>query len=164
MIVATLVAHGVDRVFGVAGESYLAVLDALYDAPGVDTVTCRHEGSAGLAAVADAKLTGRAGVVLANRAPGAMNAAMAVYVAATDAVPLVLLVGQARRAELDGPAFQELDAVAAFGGVTKGVFTVHDPARAAELTARAVRVAEAGTPGPTVLVVPEDVLSLPASG
>lgn len=163
-VVATLAGHGVDRVFCVAGESYLAVLDALYDTPSVDVVTCRHEGSAGFAALADAKLTGRAGVCLVNRAPGAANAVIAVHAAASDAVPLVLLVGQARLAELDGPAFQEIDAGAVFGGLAKGVWTLRTPARAAELTARAIRVAESGTPGPVVLAMPEDVLARPAAG
>src|SRR5262245_53441807 len=162
-VVGTWVAHGVDRVFCVAGESYLAVLDALFDTPAIDVVTCRHEGSAGLAALGDAKLTGRAGVVLVNRAPGAANAALAVYSAAADAAPLVLVVGQSRLAELDGPAFQEVDCAALFGGLAKGVWTVRAPERAAELTARAIRVAESGTPGPTVLVLPEDVLSAAVS-
>ena len=168
-IVATLRAHGVDRAFCVAGESYLAMLDALYDTltvdpPGIDVVTCRHEGSAGLAALADAKLTGRAGVALVSRGPGATNAALAVFAAAHDATPLVLLVGQSRLADLDGPAFQEVDCGALFGGLAKGVWTVRAPTRAAELTARAIRVAESGTPGPTVLVLPEDVLAAPVPG
>lgn len=161
--VETLLAHGVDRIYSVAGESYLALLDALYDRPEVDVVTCRHEGSAGLAALADAKLTGRVGVCVVNRAPGAANAALPVYAASADAVPLVLLVGQARMNTLDGPAFQELDAPAMFGGLAKGIWTVHTPCRVAELFARAIRVAESGTPGPTVLVLPEDVLPAPAN-
>ncbi|HET8681209.1 MAG TPA: thiamine pyrophosphate-dependent enzyme [Micromonosporaceae bacterium] len=163
-VVAALAGHGVDRVFGVAGESYLPVLDALYDTPGVDVVTCRHEGSAGFAALADAKLTGRAGVCLVNRGPGAANAAIAVHAAAGDAAPLVLLVGQSKLAELDGPAFQEIDAGAVFGGLAKGVWMLRSPERAGELTARAIRVAEAGTPGPTVLAMPEDVLGRPVTG
>ncbi|HZN19386.1 MAG TPA: thiamine pyrophosphate-dependent enzyme [Micromonosporaceae bacterium] len=163
-VVATLAGHGVDRVFSVAGESYLAVLDAIYDTPGMDVVTCRHEGSAGFAALADAKLTGRAGVCLVNRGPGAANAAIAVHAAAGDATPLVLLVGQSKLAELDGPAFQEIDVGAVFGGLAKGVWTLRSPERAGELTARAIRVAESGTPGPTVLALPEDVLGEPAAG
>lgn len=160
-VVATLRAHGVDRAFGVAGESYLALLDALYDTPEIDVVTCRHEGSAGLAAVADAKLTGRAGVALVSRGPGAANAVISAYAAAADATPLVLLVGQSPLADLDGPAFQEVHCGELFGGLAKGVWTVRAPQRAAELAARAIRVAESGTPGPTVLALPEDVLAAP---
>ena len=66
LLVAELEAHGVDRVFCVPGESYLAVLDALYGRP-VEVITCRHEGGAGFMAVADAKLTGRPGICLVTR-------------------------------------------------------------------------------------------------
>jgi acetolactate synthase I/II/III large subunit len=94
LIVDTLIAHGVDRAFSVPGESFLALLDALYERDEIDLVTCRHEGSASLAAVADAKLTGRAGVMMASRGPGAFNAALGLHVASQEAIPLVLLVGQ----------------------------------------------------------------------
>lgn len=160
-LVDTLVAHGVDRVFCVAGESYLPVLDALVDQPSVDLVTCRHEGPAAFMAVADAKLTGRAGVVLVNRGPGATNAAIALHSAAQDGTPLLLVVGQVRTGDLGRRAFQELEYGRTFGDMAKGVWSVHDGARLAEATARALRVAQAGTPGPVVLVVPEDVFGAP---
>jgi acetolactate synthase-1/2/3 large subunit len=162
-IADTLAGYGVDRVFCVAGESYLALLDALADTPGMDVVTSRHEGSAGFAALADAKLTRRPGVCLVNRGPGATNASIAVHSASQDATPLVLVMGHVRRAEMGRGVFQELDAHAAFAGMAKGVWTVHDPSRAAEITARALRVAQSGTPGPTVVVVPEDVLTEPCA-
>jgi len=89
-IVDSMVAHGADRAFSVPGESFLALLDALHAREDFDLVTCRHEGSAALAAIADAKLTGRAGIVMASRGPGAFNAAIGVHVAAEEAVPLIL--------------------------------------------------------------------------
>jgi acetolactate synthase I/II/III large subunit len=156
-VVAALRAYGVDRVFGVAGESYLPLLEALRVAGDIDVVTCRHEGSAGFAAIADAKLTGRPGVVLVSRGPGATNAAVAVHAAAEDAVPLLLVVGQVPRAQMGRPTFQSLDCAALFGGLAKGVWTVPDPARTAEFAVRALQRAATGTPGPTVLAVPEDV-------
>lgn len=159
MVVASLREHGVDRVFCVAGESYLPVLDALYDkASAIDTVTCRHEGSAAFAALADAKLTGRAGVCLVSRSPGAANAAIAVHAAVEDATPLILLVGGVPSADLDREVFQNADLGRQFHGVAKAALTLHDPAGAGELLARAFRVAESGTPGPVVLTLPEDVL------
>lgn len=160
-VVATMAGHGVDRVYCVAGESYLAVLDALVDAPGIDVVTCRHEGAAGFAALADAKLTRRASVCLVNRGPGATNASIALHAAWQDAAPLVLLVGHVRVPEVGREVFQELDCEATFAAMSKGVWTAYDPARAAEVMARALRVAESGTPGPTVVVFPEDVLARP---
>ncbi|MBX7266823.1 thiamine pyrophosphate-binding protein [Micromonospora sp. Llam7] len=160
-VVATLLAHGVDRVFCVAGESYLAVLDELHATPAVDVVTSRHEASAGFAAVADAKLTGRAGVCLVSRGPGATNASIAVHSALQDAVPLVLVVGQVPRVDLGTEAFQEVDYARAFSALAKEVLVLLEPARAGEFVARALRTAESGTPGPVVLVLPEDVLEMP---
>ncbi|MFE6612069.1 thiamine pyrophosphate-dependent enzyme [Amycolatopsis sp. NPDC057786] len=150
----SLRAHGVDRVFCVAGESYLPLLDALYDCAEVDVVGCRHEGSAGFAALADAKLTRRAGVCLVSRAPGAANAAIAVHAAAEDATPLVLFVGDVPLPDLDRETFQSGRPL---GDRAKAVWTLHDPSSTGETVRRAFRVAESGTPGPVVLFVPEDV-------
>src|SRR5260370_12566379 len=92
LIVDTLIAHGVDRAFSVPGESFLALLDALYERDEIDLVTCRHEGSASLAAVADAKLTGRAGVVMVTHGPGASNAPLGLPFPSHQALPPPLLV------------------------------------------------------------------------
>lgn len=162
-LAAALAAHGTDRVFCVAGESYLGVLDALYDLPAIDVVTCRHEGSAAFMALADAKLSGRAGVVLANRAPGATNASIAVHSAKEDATPLVLLVGHVKSAQIGRRAFQEMDYAQSFSDLAKAVLVLHDPRQAGEVMARALRLAEAGTPGPVVLAIPEDVLLAPVA-
>lgn len=156
--VASLRGYGVDRVFCVAGESYLPILDALGDAPDIDVVTCRHEGSAGFAAVADAKLAGRVGVALVSRGPGATNAAIAVHTAFEDGVPLLLVVGGPPQPRTDREPFQGVDCARLFGGMAKAVWTLHHPAATAEFVARAVRTAESGTPGPVVLTVPEDVI------
>lgn len=158
VLVSTLVAHGVDRAYCVAGESFLAALDALYDSP-VDVVTCRHEASAAFAALADGKLTGRPGVCLVNRGPGASNAAIAIHAANQDAAPLLLIVGQVPRGELGRGGFQEMDHHLAFADQAKGVWTLHDARHATELTTRALRTCTQGTPGPAVLVVPEDVFA-----
>jgi acetolactate synthase-1/2/3 large subunit len=152
--------HGTDRVFSVAGESYLALLDELHDDPAIDVVTDRHEGSAGFAALADAKATGRAGVCLVSRGPGATNASIAVHAAAEDATPMLLVVGQVPLTDLGHDAFQEIDCQQTFGDTAKGVWTIVDPTRTAETLHRALRLAESGTPGPVVVVVPEDVWTM----
>jgi acetolactate synthase-1/2/3 large subunit len=164
VLVASLRGHDADRVFCVAGESYLPVLDALRDTPEIDVVTCRHEGSAAFMALADAKLTRRTGVCLVSRGPGAANAAVAVHAAAEDASPLLLLVGGVATGAMDREAFQSLDCGRHFGGVAKAVWTLHDPDAAGEIVARAFRTAESGTPGPVVLTLPEDVLARPCAG
>jgi acetolactate synthase-1/2/3 large subunit len=160
-LVASLRAHGVDRIFCVAGESFLAVLDELFDQPDIDVLTCRHEGSAAFMAVADAKLTGRAGVCLVSRGPGAANASIAVHAAWQDATPLVLIVGHVRCEDIGREAFQEIDCARMFTGFVKASLSLHEPRHAAEFVARAFRIAESGTPGPVVLAIPENVTRQP---
>jgi acetolactate synthase I/II/III large subunit len=158
LLVDCLAAHGVDRVFCVPGESYLAVLDALHDSNAIQTIVCRHESGAGFMGVGDAKLTGRPGVAFVSRGPGATNASIAVHVSEQDAVPLVLFVGQVPRAEIGRRSFQEVDYGKAFADMAKSVYLIHDAGRIPEIVARAFAEAQAPTPGPVVVVLPEDML------
>lgn len=149
---------GVDRAYCVPGESYLPVLDAFLDS-GIDLITCYHESAAGFMAVADGRFTGRPGVCLVSRGPGATNAAIALHTAEQDGVPMVLFVGQVPRGHLRRGAFQEIDYAQMFGGICKWVAEVSDPARLPEVLARAMRTATEPTPGPVVVVLPEDMLA-----
>ena len=158
LMAASLAAQGCDRIFCVPGESYLALLDALRDDARIDVVACRHEGGAGMMALADAKITNRPGVVAVSRGPGATNASIALHLAEQDAAPLVALIGQVARCERGRGAFQEVDYGQMFGGIAKGVWEVHDAARLSETVARAFHVAQSGTPGPVVIALPEDML------
>jgi acetolactate synthase-1/2/3 large subunit len=158
IVLDQLAANGIDAAFCVPGESFLALLDALYDAP-TRLIACRHEASAANMAVAYGKLTGRPGVCLVTRGPGATQASVGVHTAAQDSAPLLLLVGQVSRAVRGREAFQELDVPAVFGPMAKWAAEAADPARLPELLSRAVRVATSGRPGPVVLSLPEDVLA-----
>jgi acetolactate synthase I/II/III large subunit len=158
IVVQHLVANRIDAAFCVPGESFLAVLDALYQAP-IRLVTCRHEAGAANMAVAYGKLTGRPGVCLVTRGPGATQASVGVHTAAQDSAPMLLLVGQVGRGERGREAFQELDVPAVFGPMAKWAAEADDPARLPELLARAVQVAVSGRPGPVVLALPTDVLA-----
>jgi len=158
-LVAGLESLGVLRVYCVPGESYLPVLDALSRSQRIATVTCRHEGGAGFMAVAEAKMRASAGVAMVSRGPGAANATVALHLAEQDAVPLVLFVGDVARAQRHKGAFQEVDYAQMFGRIAKHVETLIDPARMSEVIRRAFDVAEGGTPGPVVVVLPEDVLA-----
>lgn len=149
--------NGIDRVFVVPGESYLGVLDALNDFPGIDVVTCRHEGGASFMAGVDGRLTGRPGVAMVSRGPGASNAAIGIHTAQQDAVPMILVVGQVAKRDLRRGAFQEIDYQKMYGSVAKWVFEVTAPEDLASAAFKAIRMATSGTPGPVVLVVPEDV-------
>lgn len=154
-----LAIQGCDRVFLVPGESFLAAIDGLHDLPRIATVVCRQEGGAAMMAEAHAKLTGRPGVCMVTRGPGAANAAAGVHVAFQDSTPLVLVVGQVGREMLDREAFQEMDYRRMYGEMAKWVAQVDDTARIPEYVSRAFHTAQAGRPGPVVLAVPEDVLA-----
>lgn len=162
VVVESILKHGLDRVYSVPGESFLPVLDAMVDEPSLDLVTCRHEGSAGLAAVADAKLTGRPGAFFVSRGPGAFNAGIALHVAEQEAIPLVMFIGQVDTPNLGRGAVQEIDASRAFSGTLKWTGRVSGPELAHEVLARAFAIASSGTPGPVAVELPEDVLFLPA--
>jgi acetolactate synthase I/II/III large subunit len=158
ILVDQLVVHGVDTAFCIPGESYLAVLDALRDAP-IRLVVARHEAGAANMAEAYGKLTGRPGICLVTRAPGATHAATGVYTAFQDSTPLVLLVGQVPRDHRGREAFQELDYARMFGETAKWVVEVEEPGSFPELVAHAFHVATSERPGPVVIALPEDVLN-----
>ncbi len=158
ILVDQLLVHGVDTAFCVPGESYLAVLDALHGGP-IRLVTCRHEAGAANMAEAYGKLTGRPGVCLVTRGPGATHASIGVHTAFQDSTPLVLLIGQVARAHLEREAFQEIDFRRMFGEMAKWVVQVHEAERIPELLSRAFHVATSGRPGPVVVALPEDMLT-----
>jgi len=150
--------HGADTVFCVPGESYLAVLDALYDASdSIRLITCRQEGGAAYAAEAYGKLTGRPGICFVTRGPGATNASIGVHAARQDSTPMILFVGQVPRDQLERAAFQEIDYRQMFGGIAKWASQIEDARRIPEMISRAFHVATSGRPGPVVLALPEDM-------
>ncbi|MFN0153981.1 MAG: thiamine pyrophosphate-binding protein [Gaiella sp.] len=158
ILVDQLALHGVKLAFGVPGESYLAVLDALIDSP-VRFVSCRHEGGAANMAEAVGKLTGHPGVCLVTRGPGATHASSGLHTAFQDGTPLLLLIGQIARGDRERQAFQELDYRRTFGEMAKWVAEVDSAERIPELVQRAFVTATSGRPGPVVLALPEDVLA-----
>ena len=153
LVVKALEAQRVRRVFCVPGESYLPVLAAL-DGSSVQAVVCRHEGAAAMAAEATGKLTGRPGVALVTRGPGASNAVSGVHVAQQDSTPMVLLIGQVATRMRHRDAFQEVDYSAFFGGMCKHVEEVSATERLPEALSRAFHVAMSGRPGPVALALP----------
>jgi acetolactate synthase-1/2/3 large subunit len=153
-----LAVHGAEIAFGVPGESYLALLDGLYDSS-IRLVTCRHEAAAANMAEAYGKLTGRPGICLVTRGPGATQASVGVHTAFQDSTPLILLVGQVGSDTEEREAFQEIDFRRMFGQMAKWVAQIDRVERIPELVARAFSTACAGRPGPVVLALPEDMLS-----
>jgi acetolactate synthase-1/2/3 large subunit len=167
LLVECLVAARVPLMTCVPGESFLPVLDALYDlGTGPDAprlITTRHEAAAANMAEAAGKLTGRSAVCFVTRGPGATHASIALHTAFQDGTPLLLVVGQVSRPLIGRQAFQEMDFSLVFGSSAKSVVQIHDPDRIPEHVAGAVEVAHTGRPGPVVLVVPEDVLAEPTA-
>ncbi len=158
ILVDQLIAHGVDRVFCVPGESYLAALDAFHDR-NVRVTVCRQEGGAAMMAEAIGKATGRPGICFVTRGPGATNASPGIHIAHQDSTPMIVFVGQVARDMREREAFQELNYRAVFGTMTKWATEIDDPARIPELVSRAFYVATSGRPGPVVIALPEDMLT-----
>ena len=163
LVVECLIAQGVEVAFGVPGESYLPVLEGFHEhCDMIRFITCRQEGGAAFMAEAHGKLTGRPGVCLVTRGPGATNAAIGVHTAFQDSTPMVLLVGDVGADFRHREAFQEIEYTSMFGpsttGLAKRVERIDDATRIPEYISRAFATAMNGRPGPVVLVLPEDML------
>ncbi len=160
ILVDQLKIHGADLAFCVPGESYLPVLDALYESrDSIRLVTCRHEGGAANMAEAYGKLTGNPGICLVTRGPGATNASIGVHTAFQDSTPMILFIGQVGNDFVEREAFQEIDYRRMFGQMAKWVAQIDRVERIPEYIARAYQVATSGRMGPVVLALPEDTLS-----
>lgn len=160
ILVESLVALGATKAFGVPGESYLAVLDALHDTQGqLDFINCRNEGGAAFMAAAWGKLTGQPGLCMVTRGPGVTNASIGVHTAMQDSAPMILFVGQVGTDMRGREAFQEIDYRAVFGTMAKWAVEIDDVNRLPELLARAWTTALTGRPGPVVVALPEDMLT-----
>jgi len=157
LLIECLEHQGVDRVFCVPGESYLAVLDALFDSH-IDVVVARQEGGAAKMAEADGKVTGRPGICFVTRGPGATNAASGIHIAHQDSTPLIMFVGQVGRHMVGRDAFQEVDYRKTFSDLAKWVEQIDQAERIPEVISHAYHVAMSGRPGPVVIALPEDML------
>ncbi len=157
ILVDQLLAHGTEHVFCVPGESYLAVLDGLHDAD-IQVTVCRQEGGASMMADAYGKLTGKPGICMVTRGPGAANAMAGVHIAMQDSTPFILFVGQIERGMREREAFQEMDYRAVFGTQTKWTTEIDQVERIPEIISRAFHIATSGRPGPVVIALPEDML------
>jgi acetolactate synthase-1/2/3 large subunit len=158
ILVKTLESHGVQRAFCVAGESYLPVLDALLDYPHIDVVTCRQESGATFAAEAYGLLTGKPGIAMVTRGPGACNASIGVHAAKQSSAPMVMFVGLVRTEDRGKEAFQEFDLPQMFDSHTKWSAVIDRADQIADFVTRAMHIAVSGRPGPVVLGLPEEIL------
>ena len=159
LLVECLINQGVDKIYGVPGESYLSVLDALYDFSNkINFISTRHESAASFMAEAYGKLTGEVGICFVTRGPGATNASIGVHTAMQNSSPMILFIGQIGRDMTEREAFQEIDYKAYFGSISKWVVQVNNADRLPEIIGRAFSMALSGRPGPVVVSLPEDML------
>ena len=158
ILVDQLRIHEVDTIFCVPGESYLTVIDALHDAQNeIKTVACRQEGGATNMAEAYGKLTGKPGVAMVTRGPGACNGSIGVHTAMQDSTPMVIFIGQVARDQEYREAFQEVDYHQFYGAICKEVVQIDHAERVPELVSQAFHIAASGRPGPVAVSIPEDM-------
>lgn len=159
-IIECMKIEGVTKVFCVPGESYLPVLDAIYDEPTIELISARHEGGASFMAEGYAKATRKPGVVMATRGVGGANLAIGVHTAFQDSTPMVVFLGQVHSKFRGREGFQEVDLDQFFGHIAKWTVEIKDAERVPELVQRAFRIAQTGRPGPVVISLPEDMLKI----
>jgi len=160
LLVNELARGGVRFAFTVPGESFLGVLDALRDRTDIRTIATRHEGAAGFMAEAVGKLSGRPGLCMATRMVGAANMAIGLHTAMQDSSPVIAILGEVPTNKRGREAFQEADLVSIFSPMVKWIVEPTRPDRLAEIANKAVCVATQGRPGPVVISLPEDILSM----
>ena len=159
ILIDGLLGLGANTAFGVAGESFLAALDAMYEHRShFRLITCRQEGGAAYMAEAWGKLTGQPGICFVSRGPGAANAMVGMHTAFQDSTPVICFVGQVPRGMRGREAFQELDYHRAFDGIVKQVISIDDARRIPEQLNHAWQCATGGRPGPVLVVLYEDML------
>ena len=161
ILVECLANQGTKKIFGVPGESYLSVINALIDySSQIQWIGARQEGGASFMAAAYAQLTGKTGICFVTRAPGAANASIGIHTAFQGSIPLILFIGQVSSNISGREAFQELDYKEMYSGMAKWVYEIQDVNRIPEILSRAFNIANNGRPGPVVISLPEDILSL----
>src|SRR5699024_3548808 len=158
MVVEVLQRENVEKAFCVPGESYLVVIDSLYEHPDIDLIATRHESGAAFMAEAYAKATNQVGVCMETRGPGSTNLTIGIHTAMQDSTPVVALIGQVERPFLGKEAFQEVDFAAYFRHLCKWTVEIDTVERIPELLHQAFFIAKSGRPGPVVVSLPHDML------
>ncbi len=160
ILVASLLNHHVDKIFCVPGESYLSVLDALYDYRNeISLINANHETGASNMAEAYGKLTGSPGIAFVTRGPGACHASIGVHISKQDSSPMILFIGQVESSLYGKESFQEIDYLSMFSKVAKWTYQISKVDEIEKITHKAFQVANTGRKGPVVISLPEDILS-----
>ncbi len=156
IVVESLIAEGVDVIFGYPGGAILPTYDALLDSK-IKHVLVRHEQGATHMAEGYARVSGRPGVVIVTSGPGATNTVTGIADAYMDSTPMVVLSGQVSTSLIGNDAFQEADIVGITRPCTKHNYLVKDVRDLARIVKEAFYIAGSGRPGPVVVDLPKDV-------
>ena len=159
IFVRSLVAEGVEVVFGYPGGATIGIYDALVDLSDIKHVLVRHEQGATHAAEGYAKATGKTGVVLVTSGPGATNTVTGIADAFMDSIPIVVFTGQVALPLIGNDAFQEADIVGITRPITKHNYLVRDVKELAKTVKEAFYIASTGRPGPVLVDLPKDVMA-----
>lgn len=157
-IVKCMELEGVSKAFCVPGESYLPLMDSIYDSEEIDLISARHEGGAAFMAEAFGKATRKPAVAMATRGVGGANLAIGIHTAYQDSTPMVVFLGQVHSKFRGREGFQEVELDQFFSHIAKWTVELRDAERTPELIQRAFRIAQTGRPGPVIVSLPEDVL------
>ncbi|MBU1820915.1 MAG: acetolactate synthase large subunit, partial [Bacteroidetes bacterium] len=151
-LIRSLIAEGVETIFGYPGGAIMPVYDAIYDyQTQIDHILVRHEQGAGHAAEGYARLSGKVGVCLVTSGPGATNLVTAVADAIIDSTPMVCIVGQVAKHLLGTDAFQETDVIGVTMPITKWNYQITSADEVPEIIAKAFYIAKSGRPGPVLI-------------
>ena len=150
--------RGVRWAFGVPGESFLGLLDALYETPNIQLIGTRHEGGAAFMAEAVGKLTGTPAICMGTRGVGTANLTIGIHTAYQDSTPLLALVGQVETSIRHREALQEVELAPFLSHITKWAVEVPTGERLPDITSEAFRRSVSGRPGPVALALRGDIL------
>ncbi len=159
IFVESLLAEGVDTVFGYPGGVVLGLYDVLFNRPELRHILVRHECGGTFAADGYARATGKPGVVLVTSGPGATNTITGITSAFMDSVPIVVFTGQVVASMIGNDAFQEADMIGLSRPITKHSYLVKDSSQLAQIIKEAFFIATSGKPGPVVIDMPKDMLN-----
>lgn len=156
-VILSLLAEGVDTIFGYPGGAIMPVYDALYNYQhAINHVLVRHEQGATHAAQGYARIRGKAGVCFATSGPGATNLITGIADAQIDSTPLVCITGQVASPLLGTDAFQETDVIGISMPVTKWNIQVTRAQDIPHAIAKAFFIAQSGRPGPVLIDITKD--------
>lgn len=155
-VVESLIAEGVEVIFGYPGGAVLPLYDVLYSSP-LRHILTRHEQGAVHAADGYARATGKVGVCIATSGPGATNLVTGLANAYMDSIPLVAFTGQVATAAIGRDSFQEADITGITLPITKHNWLVKDVRELPRIIKQAFHIARTGRPGPVLIDLPKDV-------